>query len=297
MPNVDSCVREAEAGLCGDFKQHSLAITRINDNERVLIFRGKEAQDIEFILQTCSQTIKAHIIDRFYPNSNVSINDISLEHGSNNNKEGADLIHILPNKERIDIEVKFGEKTDKNIGMDKFEKIFGSQAFSKALSKENRNKWRELYCQELDEQKQLDRLFSVLNVAITEFNKYQENRNYTLTKEEQKFMEDELNTSGTSNTKGNYYLKFVLKGNNLSSFGHLTTGIGSWVIQSVKPLYSKVKRVNVFVKNYTTNIQIKYTLNWKNNYKYKNGLRAAAKLGLKTPNWNVWITAEIQEIY
>ena len=79
------------------------------------------------------------------------------------------------------------------------------QAFSKALSKEKRNEWRELYCQELDEQKQLDRLFSILNVAIKEFNKYQENRNYTLTKEEQEFMEDEiLNTSGTNNTKGNY---------------------------------------------------------------------------------------------
>ncbi len=297
MPNVDFCVREAELGLCGNFNQHSFAIAGINDSERVKIFRKKDAKGIEIILKNCSKTIKAYIINRFYHNNRISINDISLKHGSDNNKVGADLIHILPNKKSIDIEVKFGEKTDKNIGMAVFEKIFGSQAFSKALSKEKRNEWRELYCQELDEQKQLDRLFSILNLAIKEFNEYQENRNYTLTKEEQEFMEDEiLNTSGTNNTKGNYYLKFILDGDNFSSFGCLTTGIGSWIIEPVNALSANVKRVNVYVKNYDTNIQIKYTLNWKNDYKYKNGLRASAKLGLKTPNWNVWVTAEIQKI-
>lgn len=297
MANVDYCVREAEVGLCGDFDRHSFAISNIDNTERVKVFRNKNANGISDILKNCSRTIKAYIIGKFYKDMNISINDITLIHGSNNNKVGADLLHILPNQKSIDIEVKFGEKTDKNIGMAIFEKIFGCKFFSIALSKEKREEWKDLYLDEQSETNQLNRLSLVLNEAIEKFNTFQESKNFTLTKEEQTFMENEiLNTSGSNNTKGNFYIKFILDGENFSSLGCLSTGIGCWIIDPVSELSPNIKRVNVYVKNYDTNIQIKYTLNWKNNFHYKNGIVAPAKLGLSSPNWNVWVTAEIKKI-
>ena len=63
----------------------------------------------------------------------------------------------------------------------------------------------------------------------------------------------------------------------------------------IKYLDNDIKRVNVFIDNYDTNIEIRFTLNWKNNYKY-NGKTAKAKLGLGSANWNVWIDTEIKRI-
>lgn len=42
-------------------------------------------------------------------------------------------------------------------------------------------------------------------------------------------------------------------------------------------------------------IQIKYTLNWKNNYKY-NGKKLIAKLGFVCPSWNIWIKVEVKQL-
>ena len=297
MVNVDFCVREAELGLCDNYNLHSLKIANINDSERVKIFRNKNNKDIEYILYNCSNTIKAYIIDKFYNNKHTSLNDIKLIHGSNNNKIGADLIHKLPNNQYIDIEVKFGQETNKNIGMAVFNKIFGCNIFSTILSIKQRNVWKELYYKEQDKEKQLERLHNTLNNGIKIFNSTQKSKNYILTKEEQNFMEAEiLNISGNTQTQKHFYIKFILDGCNFSSFSCLNVGIGSWIVEPVKYLSNKIKRVNVYVKNYDTNIQIKYTLNWKNNYKYTDGIIADAKLGLKTPNWNVWVTAEVKKI-
>ena len=297
MPNVDSCVREAEAGLCSNHFEHALHISRLSNNLRVQIFRNKSVEEIDKILQQCSETVRACIIDKFYDDSKekISIDDIIIASSSNNNRDGADLIHVLPDKKIISIEVKFGAQTDRNIGMQVFEKIFSSHVFTNALSINNRRAWLSKFDRDSNEENQFNRLQNALNEAIDIFNIEQKNKNFKLTQTEQKYMENIIiNASGSSDflNKYDYYLKFVLDGEDFNSFSRIITGVGSWIVQSVNKLSDNIKRVNVFVNNYDTNTQIKYTLNWKNNYKY-NGKSLMAKLGFGSPSWNVWITVEI----
>ena len=299
MPNVDSCVREAEAGLCGNRMEHAQRIAAISNGLRTQIFRQKSVSEINKILQQCSETIRACVIDKFYSDDDtISIDDIVLESSSNNNRDGADLVHKLPDGKIISIEVKFGAQTDRNIGMNVFENIFGSKVFTNALSVSNRRSWLRAFDVDNSESNQFDRLYNTLNNAVDEFNAEQKKKNFKLTQEEQDYMENIIiNASGSSDFSDNYdyYLKFVLDGEDFSSFSRMTTGVGSWIVQSVQKLSEDTKRVNVFVNNYDTNTQIKYTLNWKNNYHY-NGRSLMAKLGFGSPSWNVWITVEVTTI-
>lgn len=147
MPDVDSCVRMVERCLCGNSSLFSTNISKIDNKLRVKVFRNKTINDIENILINCSNTIKTLIKNDYYNDTNIQIKDIILEHSSNNNKQGADLIHKLLNGKNINIEVKFGNETSKNIGMDVFNKIFDCVCFQTALSIDNRKMWRDLYFQ------------------------------------------------------------------------------------------------------------------------------------------------------
>ncbi len=295
MANVDLCVRYAELGLCSNTFINAKKIFELDNKNKVKIFRNKTLKEVEDILLNCSKNIKIYINNNYYNGKN---NNILLNHENNNNKVGADLLHILPSNKIISIELKFGEETDKNIGMDKFNKIFSCDIFSKILSVEKRKKWIDLYFnkENMDENKQFKRLFNDLNNGIKIFNDFNKNKNWTLTKEEQDFMEENIiNVSGDGKTKYDYYIKFLLNDSDFSSFSHITTGIGQWIIQEVDYLSNDIKRVNVFVRNYDTNVEIKYTLNWKNNYKYKN-IVAKAKLGFGSSSWNVWIDVNVKKI-
>ena len=56
MPNVDSCVRAAEAGLCQDRAIHAKQIAAIPNGLRVKVFRDKSEQGIDDILKKCSES-------------------------------------------------------------------------------------------------------------------------------------------------------------------------------------------------------------------------------------------------
>ena len=300
MPNVDSCVREAEAGLCKNRQKHAMRIAAMPDTLRVRVFRAKSKTEIDDILKRCSETVKACIIDKFYNGlkNKISIEEIVLNPSSDDNKEGADLVHVLPNGEEVSIEVKFGAQTDRNIGMATFIKIFGSKVFKETLSTKNRKLWLSLFDKDNSEKNQFKRLHEMLNIAVDKFNDEQKSKNFKLTRAEQSYMEEKIiNVSGGTNVSKKYdhYLKFVLDGEDFSSFSRLTTGVGSWIVQSVNRLSDNVKRINVFVNNYDTNMQIKYVLNWKNSYPH-NGEDLMAKLGFGCPSWNVWIMVEVTTI-
>lgn len=297
--NVDECVREAELSLCGDIVEHALNITKLENPIRVSSFRNKNADEIINILTNCRDTIKRYIIAKYYKDKSYPLEKIKLNHTSDNNKIGADLYHILPSGEKIDIEVKFGAKTDRNIGMAIFDKIFGCAIFSKTLSVEQREKWKALFIKDESEKLQFERLNNALNEAVKVFNDYQQKKNNILLDEEQDFMEDYiLNSSGGYGTKSSKnFIKFILEGSELKDFKHIPTGIGHWIVQDVYPISSNCKRINVYVMNYDTNIQIKYTLNWKNNYFISElNKKVPAKLGFGSSNWNVWVEVEITEL-
>lgn len=296
MADVDSCVRECELALSGDLEKHSGNIVLIPDSRRVGVFRGKPREYIKTVLENCKKSIQVKIANTFY--ENTPYNEIILNKGSNDNKIGADLYHSLPDGQTVEIEVKFGLETNKQIGMLQFERIFGTDVFTKALDLSTRKIWvADFVDNDFDESLQYSRLVLSLNSAIHNFNKLSAGKNYTLTKGEQDYMESLImNNSGNGHRTRDYYLKFIIEGDDMRDIKELPTGLGYWNIDEVKNLSECVKRVNIFVINKTTNIQIKYTLNWKNNYKISGRGKVSAKLGFGSPSWNVWVSVDVSEI-
>ncbi len=251
---------------------------------------------IKTVLKNCKKSIQVKITNTFYVGTHY--NEIILSKGSNDNKIGADLYHSLPDGQTVEIEVKFGLETNKQIGMLQFERIFGTDVFTKAIDLLTRKNWvAEFVDNDFDESLQYSRLVLSLNSATHSFNKISAGKNYTLTKVEQDYMESLImNNSGNSYKTRDHYLKFVIEGDDMRNIKELPTGLGYWNIDEVKNLTEYVKRVNIFVINKTTNIQIKYTLNWKNNYKISGRGKVSAKLGFGSPSWNVWVSVDVSEI-
>jgi len=291
MPDVDYCVRLCEDALIENLELNSKKIFELYDLNKVSLFRNKDIKFVENTLRNSKRVIETKIIDVFYDGKKNF--DIKLEKSSNDNKKGADLFHILPNNKIVDIEVKFGQETDKNIGMAQFSKIFSTNIFADNLDVNQRKVWLQDFLITNNQLDQFEKLNIILNDSINHFNIHINEKNYLLTKEEQRYMEDLLfNNSGSISHDENYFIKFIIKGDTMRDVDNLPTNKGSWLIDEIRKIDSQNKRVNLFVKNHDTKIMIKFVLNWKNNYKY-NGQSFPAKLGFGSPNWNVWINVEI----
>lgn len=145
MADVDRCTREAELGLVGNPQQHADIIAHLDNSLRVRFFRNKNRDQIAQDLIRSKNEIISSIKNIFHVDSRYKIN---LHNSSDNNREGADLFCYLDDGTRLDIEVKFGAKTDHAIGMDAFSNIFGTSAFSAAASTEKRKIWKSLFAQE-----------------------------------------------------------------------------------------------------------------------------------------------------
>ena len=296
--NVDQCTRYCEAAMCGNVQPYAERIHAIPDAYRVRIFRNKTQAQITEILYRLSGEIKKIVFSKFYScNDGYTFQDVCLTQTGNNNREGADLIHRHKlTGEEINIEVKFGEKTDRNIGMKMFNKIFGNTIFLDALSMSIRKEWKERYYRERDEEAQLRRLWAAINVAIENFNEFERSYDFILQPENQKLMEQEiLNNAGDGHINGKF-VKIILDGDSFNDLKSIPTGIGKWIVQEVKKIDgTEIKRCNVFVHNYDTNVKIKFVLNWKNDYRIGE-IKAPAKLGLGSSNWNVWVEVHVSHI-
>lgn len=288
MANVDKCVRLCQKGVCSDTSYYSNEISKLKDNLRVNILKGKSNDQIQILLSSWSEYITKIIKDKYYSKDKVII---KLLPSSDNNKKAADIFHILPNQERVDIELKFGAATDKQIGMKNFDKIFNNSFFSVEFSNDIR---KHMFCEFInenyDETKQSLRLIDTLNRIIKNFNKFVSNSKFQLNKNSQKELEDLLfENSGELSSSSKEYMRFELNGDNFELIKPLTKGEGMWEIEEVALLKEQRDRVNVKLYNFKSNLKIKFTLNWKNKYKF-NGLKYKARLGFGSPSWNIWIT-------
>lgn len=145
MADVDQCAREAELGIVNDPQKHAGIIASLDNSLRVKFFRNKNKEQIAKDLIKAKNEIISSIYSSFHIDNSF---DIILCNSSDNNRVGADLYCFLDDGTRLDIEVKFGAKTDHAIGMDAFASIFGTSAFSKAASVEKRKLWKSLFSQE-----------------------------------------------------------------------------------------------------------------------------------------------------
>lgn len=296
MANVDQCVRYSELAMCEDIDLYGERISQIPNANRVMVFRNKNKDEIVEILRNCKKTVQLDVAKIYY-DDDVNYQDIEFTSDSNNNRDGADIIHTLESGLEVSIELKFGQKTDRAIGMAMFEKIFESDYFTKALTLDRRREWVAGYVEEPNIFKQRYRLVESLNEAVEKFNNHYDSINRRLSAQAQEYMESVIiNNTGDGNRDNTHLLRYIIEGSGFKEIKRIPTGVGFWTVDSVKPLGDKVNRVNIFVFNSTTNVQIKYTLNWKNNYRLPNGDKVSAKLGLGSPSWNVWIEVEVTRL-
>ncbi|OYX42408.1 hypothetical protein B7Y94_03440 [Candidatus Saccharibacteria bacterium 32-49-12] len=296
MANVDQCVRYCELAMCEDMALYSDMITQIPDLNRVVALRGKNRQQIIDLLTNCRKTVQIDIVNLYYSDG-INYTDITFTSDSTNNRDGADIIHTLPSGQAISIELKFGQKTDRAIGMVTFENIFGASHFTEALSVNTRKGWIQGYVNQPDVSQQKYRLETTLNRAIDGFNQYYDDRNRRLSESAQEYMERVIiNNTGDGSKDSTHLLRYIVEGDQFREIKRIPTGHGYWMVKPVKPLGPGVSRVTIFVYNSTTNVQIKFLLNWKNNYKLPNGDKVSAKLGLGSPSWNVWIEVDASSV-
>ena len=290
MADVDKCTRCAEDGLCGDARKNALKISSINDNLRNLIFRGKNATQIERMLVSFSAKIKKVVSDKF------GFDCDRLYASSNNNKDGADLYAKSPSGKMITIEVKFGSYTDKAAGMEAFSKIFGTDIFSDALSNAKRKSWQKMVLSEYPNLSlQLKRTTDALNAAVVDFNKLIAKSNYKMSLESQGYMEEYLlNNSGSRSSHTDSYIRFEVAkdGSDINDVALVEKGRGLWRVKKVLPMdsHDEKARINIFAYNDETNLEIKFTLNNKNDLHLpSSGIKIRSKYMLNSPSWNVWI--------
>ena len=279
MANVDKCVREAELAICENMTSHINNILAISNNERTKCFRNKNHNDIENILINFKTYIQEKLKEKY------GIQNAILNKSENSNFEKGDL-YCLNDNERIDIEIKFGNETNSNIGMRVFEKIFGCNLFKEALNLSERKKWiNELIKENLNESIQITRLCDRLNEYISIFNSSYNNK--YLNDEQSGFLENNIiNNSGSSKKLCKNYLKFVYVNNKYNCSEPIIFQNHNWRIEPIKYINNQNKRLKICLIN-DLDEKIYFTLNWKNNYKIKGVGEISAKCGLGCPSWNI----------
>ncbi len=292
MADVDMCVRLCELAMCNDVAVYADKISQIPDSKRVLVLRSKSRAQIIEILDNCKKVVQLDIVNIYY-HDDTNYQDISFTSDSDNNRDGADIIHTLSNGLDVTIELKFGKKTDRAIGKQSFEKIFETSYFTEALASQTLRGWRTQFIADLDEAQQRQRLVNTLNRSIDQFNRYYDTLNRKLSVQAQEYLEQIIiNNTGDGSKDSSRWLRYIIDGEDFREVKRIPTGLGFWTVDDVKPLSDGVSRVTIFVRNSTTNVKVKFVLNWKNSYKFGSGDKASAKLGLGPSSWNVWVAVD-----
>lgn len=207
---------------------------------------------------------------------------------SRDNRVGSDLLEV---NTQVSIELKLGLATDVNVGFGSIVKYLFPNEIDLFPTRDDRVRWRSLYRKEgptsvLSEQKQkFTVLQSILQSRYTDHilgenaSKLITGYAYGVTNEKEIFR-----------TQDNHYRKILRF--------DLTLGHG-WKFQEKTALensewlygdfnYSMRNRFTFFIKNTEFSKRLNLVLNYKNNYKFPDGVKVEAKLGLGSPSFNGW---------
>lgn len=279
MANVDKCAREAELALCENLDEHINNIIDIEDKFKVKCFRNKTYKEIENILTL----FKNYIMNTIKETYNFS--EIKLEKSNNSNFDAADL-YCINNNKRVDIEVKFGAETNSNVGMRVINNFFNTDLFKECLNNKTRKEWKTLMIEDnLNEDNQLKRLSTVLNITIDRFN--DEYGNKPLTNEQIQTLNTRIiNNSGSASAQCENYIKFSCLNGIPKEIKTVKFSDNNWKILPINNIDNNHKRLIIHLSN-NNDEMVSFTLNWKNNYKIKDVGEISAKCGLGSPSWIV----------
>ena len=300
MANVDkatrilNCVLLDTFSVKNEFEKQNICerFFSLPNNEKPITYRNRTLNEINAFFSNLNIELKKVISTNY----GCKLEEIKILEDSKDNKIGADLIVNFSKNKKIEthrIELKFGAKTDKNIGNSEMNQIFEISDSSVNFT----NKFSEIKNQQrkfIDNQKNesLEALYSNLEKLLVERSIFFNN---LLDKKKIKLNQDRLiqtmTTSGAVKNKQYMenmltiridYCDIVSAGFKIIKKPNLS---GEWKIKSIQK-QQESNRIEIRVAN--ENKVIKFLLNWKNNYKYKNK-KYPALAGLGSSSWNVWI--------
>lgn len=298
MPNVDQATRILNFVSSDEYSRLSEVekdqiindFLSISDRNRPTSFRGLERRSVSCYFNNLNLKLREFISDI------IDNDDISLIEDSNDNRVGSDLI-VISNRDREEItrvELKFGSETNRNIGNNTMDQVFSfyntNNNFSLLFS--------DIYIQQRNYVSANDltpndfvqieaNLNTILQTKVEILNDLFNNNNLRINGN---MMAQLLLTTGAiDNVIDNNIIKI-----NVSYTSNVEEGInrldlpnvdGEWQIEEIS-MSPQSTRIQILVTN--DFISTKFLLNWKNNHTYR-GRRYAAKLGLGSTSWNVWV--------
>ncbi|WP_029513791.1 hypothetical protein [Mycoplasmopsis primatum] len=216
--------------------------------------------------------------------------EITLNEDSTDNKKGADLVVVDNKLDTIArIELKFGNETIRNIGNKTMSYLFtlsnSAQSFDSLFSDISKSQRSFVLQNNLlpnDDEKIDQNLKKLLSDKLASISDIKVN---------DERIDQLLKTTGNiKENVGEKIFKVKISYNddiNKSiKMVELPNSTGIWKIQNIS-LAPKSSRLQIIISN--ESISVKFLLNWKNNYKF-NGLKYAARLGLGSSSWNVWVS-------
>lgn len=293
--NVDKATRLLNKMIVDEFhsyteKQKAEIIQdffNISDQNKPISFRNKSIHEISFFAININKEFRKIIKE-------ILKKDVfSIEKSSNNNKIGSDITITFQEKNiqtTINGELKFGNKTDANIGLNTINEIFQfkNKEFSffenlKSISKAQYSLLEKH--PNIDEEELLKNLeLLIQRIVIDLKNQEISINNYSL----DKLL---LSTGSISNWNNNNLLKFRIDykkniKNSISKIDEIKKN-NLWKIKHIIAAKNN-RRIEIMVIDSNNQYQVKFLLNWKNSFYFRQR-RISSKCGLKTPCFNVWL--------
>lgn len=286
--NVDKSVRILEFVTTDEFnnlnekdkQEYINDFINIKEDEKPISFRNKTKKEIEKFFLSINKKFRQII------QNDLKIKDnFSILKSSTNNKNGSDVIVTTPEKEKYNVELKFGNETLANIGNERMDKIFGTINKFQKLSKKIYTNQREFVDKMLNFQPsnlQQNIILKNLSNQLYEYIDELQKMKITISNEEILNLLSSTGDGNCENIKG--LLKYEI------SFSSIIKKIvyisnNKWHIENIEIPHNKA-RIRIVISDYKYKIQ--FLLNWKNSYTYRN-IKWKAKLGLGASNWNVWL--------
>ena len=278
--------------------------------------REKEAKAEKFFKiesskkpKTISKASKQSLL-RFFKKLNPYIKQKISEHFNkrvcelredhpNQNKEGSDLVAILEdeqcNKTKINVELKFGEETNRNIGNDTMDSLFPIDpcrniTFSEIVPRisQQQKEFVDNHPDANDDDIEQNLSVLVIDGFSSLLNDLKESKQIT---PNSKAIQKLLTTTGSLNSRTTIkdLIKFRIDyGRNLDDCVTLIRNPnvnGNWEIEYANKAPRSIRSVIIATNGV---VKAKFLLHWRNKYEYR-GRPYAARLGLGSSSWNVWL--------
>lgn len=261
-------------------------LLRIPDTRRPVLFRGADSNDITRTLNHLHEAVMEVIPSR------ASATPLLFE-TSNNNRLHSDLYEVTTNTH---IELKLGSSTDVNAGFGPVSRYLLDNEPAMFPTRNHRTRWRRMYQagQVEDIRAEQD---EILFSAAQYLDQYLTDT--TVSESGQKLLNgywlgitnaNEIMSPPTESPRHIYRFSLTddLTWRNMTREAMDHTWVHSYFT------YTEARRFNFGIRNDTGRDLLRMTLNHKNSYRYPDGTRVDASVGLGTPSFNGWWTTVVR---